>query len=222
MLRFIKWLIKTIISLILVAVLLVVGVNFFVMFSGSRTFVDEIDQLNKSSYVMVLGASVKPDKTPSDVLKERLDTGIEIYKAGKADKILMTGDNGSVYYDEVGVMKTYALGQGVPAADIEIDKLGFSTYDSIYRAKEVLGINDMIVVTQKYHLYRAAYIAKSFDINVQGYKADDGAAGSSYFEKEVRELLARDKDFVMCLFKPEPGSLMTIDQLAGDLENKLP
>lgn len=192
------------------------------MFSGSRTFVDEIDQLNKSSYVLILGASVKPDKTPSDILKERLDTGIDIYKAGKADKILMSGDNDSVYYDEVGVMKTYAMKKGVPEADIQIDKLGFSTYDSIYRAKEVLGIKDMIVVTQKYHLYRAAYIAKSFDINVQGYKADDGAVKSGYFEKEIRELLARDKDFLLCLFKPEPESLLSINQIAGQLENSLP
>ncbi|MBQ3924202.1 MAG: YdcF family protein, partial [Firmicutes bacterium] len=122
---------------------------------------------------MVLGAEVKPDGTPSKMLKDRLDKAIELYRNGAAPKLLMSGDDGQVEYNEVKVMMQYAVDAGVPEKDIFLDHAGFSTYESMYRARDVFGVSSMVVVTQKYHEYRALYIAESLGIDVRGVPAEE-------------------------------------------------
>jgi len=126
----------------------------------------------KPDAVLVLGAKVKADGEMSPMLKERVDYGIEIYRRGLAKKIIMSGDHSREDYDEVNTMKNYAVEQGVPSEDIFMDHAGFSTYESMYRAKEIFQTERVIVVTQKYHLYRAVYDARAFSMEAAGVACD--------------------------------------------------
>ena len=114
----------------------------------------------------------------------------------------MSGDHGRKEYDEVNVMKEYAIKNGVPSEDIFMDHAGFSSYESIYRAKEIFEANKIIIVTQKYHLYRALYIANQLGLDAYGVNSDPRQyVGTTY--RECREILARNKDFIKCIFKPK-------------------
>ncbi len=164
--------------------------------------------------IMVLGASVNPDGTPSPMLQDRLETGIELYNRGVAPKLLLTGDNGQIEYNEVEAMKNYAVNAGVPEEDIFLDHAGFSTYDSVYRASYVFGVESMVAVTQEYHLYRTLHGCKKMGIEALGIGADQEVyAGQEY--REIREVLARVKDFVMWLIKPEATFLGEAIPISG-------
>ena len=175
---------------------------------------DEAAELEDTDCVLVLGAGVR-DGNPTPMLRDRLITGISLYKTGVAPKIIMSGDHGREDYDEVNVMKSYAVENGVPDSDVFMDHAGFSTYDSIYRAKAVFEADSIIIVTQKYHLYRALYIAERLGVNAVGVSADlDDYSGQ--LKRDLREIAARDKDFFSCLFKPEPKYLGEKIPVSGD------
>ena len=165
--------------------------------------------------IMVLGASVLADGTPSPMLKDRLDVGIALYHAGAAPKLLLTGDDGQVEYNEVGAMLRYAESNGVPEEDIFLDHAGFSTYESVYRARAIFEVDSMIVVTQRYHLFRALYGCRALDIKALGASADQEHYMGAKL-RECREVLARDKDMVKWLFKPEPTFLGESIPITGD------
>lgn len=207
---------KILIVLIVVMAALVFGTNALVVARASGDLVDEAQAAGgQADCIMVLGAEVKPDGTPSKMLRDRLDKGIALYEQGAAPKLLMSGDDGQAYYNEVKVMLEYAVSQGVPEEDIFLDHAGFSTYESMYRARDVFGVSSMIVVTQKYHEYRALYIAESLGIDVRGVSAEEiSYAGQSY--RDFRELLARDKDFIKCIVKPKPTFLGEPIDITGD------
>jgi vancomycin permeability regulator SanA len=163
--------------------------------------------------IMVLGAGIRDDETPTPMLQDRLDAGILLYKAGVAPKILLTGDNGTLEHNEIHVMLNYVRNAGVPDEDIFCDHAGFSTYDSMYRARDIFGVSRMIVVTQTYHEYRALYIAEQLGLEVVGAGADQETYAGQPL-REVREILARDKDFFKALLKPEAeigGDAIPID-----------
>ena len=175
---------------------------------------DEAAELENTDCVLVLGAGVR-DGNPTPMLRDRLITGISLYKSGVAPKIIMSGDHGREDYDEVNVMKSYAVENGVPDGDVFMDHAGFSTYDSVYRAKAVFEADSIIIVTQKYHLYRALYIADKLGVNAVGVAADlDDYSGQ--LKRDLREIAARDKDFFSCLFKPEPKYLGEKIPVSGD------
>jgi len=118
----------------------------------------------------------------------------------------MSGDHGRKEYDEVNIMKKYAIEKGIPSENIFMDHAGFSTYESIYRVKNIFEAKKVVIVTQKYHLYRALYIANQLGLEAYGVGADPRRyVGTTY--REIREILARDKDFFKCIFKPEPTYL---------------
>ncbi len=197
--------IKIIMSILIILGLTLLIISKYIIISTKNNIV-EINELKEKKYdaIVVLGAGIV-NKEPSKMLKERLDTAIEIYNK-KPNKIIMSGDNGSINYNEVIVMKNYALNEGIPEEDIFMDHAGFSTYESIYRAKEIFGVNNMIIVSQKYHLYRALFIAKAFDIKAVGIDAMKVEySGQKY--RESREKLARIKDFIFCIIKPKPTYL---------------
>lgn len=149
--------------------------------------------------IIVLGAGIKDKETPSPMLQDRLDVGIALYQAGVAPKILLTGDNGQVEHNEIHVMLKYTKAAGVPEQDIFCDHAGFSTYDSLYRAGSIFQVKRAVVVTQTYHEYRALYIGKKQGLAVIGAASDQQKYfGSTY--RELREVLARCKDFFKCLF----------------------
>ena len=152
---------------------------------------------------------------PSDRLADRVLGGVELYKKGVAPKIIMSGDHGREDYDEVGAMKRYAIENGVPSSDIFMDHEGFSTYESMYRAKEMFGAEKIVIVTQEYHLYRAIYIAEGLGIEAYGVSTDYHTyAGQT--KRDIREVLARCKDLVMVLFKPEASQIKEKISLDGD------
>lgn len=203
-----------------IAAIFIMGINIFVIKDTEDSIVAELDSENdqiteeeaarlgsvNADCIMVLGASVKNDGTPSLILRDRLDLAIELYKKGVAPKLLFSGDNGQVVYNEVSAMKNYAVSAGIPEEDIFLDHAGFSTYESVYRAEYIFKVESVIVVTQKYHLYRAVYACHSMGIDVLG-AASDQRSYKGQEKREIREVLARDKDFVKWIIKPQPTFL---------------
>lgn len=175
---------------------------------------DTFENDEKADCILILGAGVKDDK-PKPMLRDRLLTGIELYKSGAAEKIIMSGDHGRADYDEVNVMRAFALEQGVSAEDIFLDHAGFSTYDSVYRAKNIFGAENIIIVSQKYHLYRALYISEKLDVKAAGVSANLNTYGGQ-LKRDIREIIARDKDFFKCIVKPEAEIMGDKIPLDGD------
>lgn len=159
------------------------------VFSRSKTHLPA--EAPNAPVAMVLGAGLNRDGTPGVVLRDRVQTATDLYFAGKVDKILMSGDNSTIYYDEPGAMKAFALSLGVPEEDIVLDFAGRRTYDSCYRAGAIFGVDQMIVVTQAFHLPRALFLCNALDIDADGVPADDANyLRSSYTFWWVREVLA--------------------------------
>ena len=156
--------------------------------------------------IFVLGCGIRTDGSPSHMLRDRLDTAYLLYELGVSDYILCSGDNSKVDYDEVGAMKDYLMELGVPEEAIYMDHAGFSTYESAYRAKAIFGIEKMVIVTQKYHLYRALYDAKDKGIEAVGVSADL-AVYQGQTMRDLREIVARVKDYFFCIFDPKPTYL---------------
>lgn len=153
--------------------------------------------------ILVLGCQVKADGVPSHMLEDRLQRSVALYQAGVAPKLLMSGDHGRENYNEVGTMKQYAINAAIPSSDIFMDHAGFSTYESLYRAKEIFGVDKVVIVTQKYHLYRALYIADKMGIDAYGVGADYRTYWGQA-KREVREILARCKDMLTTAFEVPP------------------
>ena len=195
----------------------VLSINAHVVNSAEDSILsaDEAAKLSDVDCVIVLGCLVKSDGTPSDMLADRLKRGVELYEMGASPKLLMSGDHGQIEYDEVSAMKKYAVESGVPSSDVFMDHAGFSTYESIYRAKEIFGADRIIIVTQEYHLSRALYIAESLGVEAYGVSADYRSY-SGQIVRDVREILARNKDFITSLFKPEPTYLGDFIDVSGD------
>lgn len=211
-----KKVIKYIVIVIAIILIIVLGINFYVKISTKNQIINENDytKLSDIDCIIVLGAGIWGDK-PSPMLEDRLLEGIKLYNNDISSKIIMSGDHGREEYDEVNIMKNYAIEKGVPSENIFMDHAGFSTYESIYRAKEIFEAKKVIIVTQKYHLYRALYIANQLGIEAYGVGADPRQyVGATY--REVREILARDKDFVKCIFKPEPTYLGDTIPVSGN------
>lgn len=212
--KVLKKIIIIISSLAVIGVIIVLGINMYVKCSVKNKIVDESDLDKNYDAILVLGAGLRNGK-PSPVLKDRLDTAYKLYEDGYSKKIIVSGDHGKKYYDEVNVMKNYLLDKGVESNNIFMDHAGFSTYDSVYRAKEIFLANNVIVVTQQYHLYRSLYIAKKLELDAVGVSATlRDYSGSVKFE--LREILARDKDFVKTMFMPEPTYLGDTIPVFGD------
>ena len=181
--------------------------NFIVIKKTESNVVtlEEAAELSDVDCAVILGAGVREGK-PTPMLRDRLLVGIDLYKSGAVKKLIMSGDHGSTDYDEVNIMKSFAVDRGVPDEDIFMDHAGFSTYETIYRASEIFEADNIIIVSQKYHLYRALYIAEKLGIKSVGVSADlDTYRGQT--KRDLREILARDKDFFKCIFKPKPTYL---------------
>ena len=176
-----------IIAIILITII-VLGINLYVRISTNKQIIKENDYtaLSDVDCIIILGAGIWKDK-PSPMLEDRLLEGIKLYQNSVSDKIIMSGDHGRREYDEVNIMKNYAIEKGIPSENIFMDHAGFSTYESIYRAKDIFEAKKVVIVTQEYHLYRA-----------------------------LREILARDKDFIKCIFKPKPTYLGDTIPVSGN------
>ena len=176
---------------------------------------EEAAKLEDIDCILVLGCFVKDDGRPSDMLFDRLTRGVELYDLGAAPKLLMSGDHGREEYDEVAAMKQFAIDEGIPSEDVFMDHAGFSTYESIYRAKEIFQADKILIVTQEYHLYRALYIANQLGVEAYGVSSDYHTYVGQ-FMRDFREMLARVKDCATCIFKPEPTYLGDAIPIFGD------
>jgi len=156
--------------------------------------------------ILVLGCGVRPDGSPSHMLEDRMKRAIQLYQAGWSDVLLLSGDNRKEDYNEVGVMKAYAMARGVPEEAIVLDHAGLCTYDSLYRARAIFGAERVVVITQAFHISRALYIGRSLGVEAWGVTADLRPYQHELFNR-CREILARDKDALWCLVKPEPTHL---------------
>ena len=210
-----KVLIYGIIVISIIAVI-VLGINLYVRIYTSRQIIKESEYttLTDVDCIIILGAGIWGDK-PSPMLEDRLQEGIKLYKNNVSDKIIMSGDHGRIEYDEVNTMKNYAIEKGIPSENIFMDHAGFSTYESIYRAKDIFEAKKVVIVTQKYHLYRALYIANQLGLEAYGVGADPRKYVGAV-NREIREILARDKDFIKCIFKPEPTYLGEAIPVSGN------
>ena len=151
----------------------VLGINSYVKKSAVDQIItpEEAAELADVDCILVLGCYVYDSGRPSDMLADRLRRGIELYQSGAAPKLLMSGDHGQKDYNEVKTMKLKAMEAGIPSEDVFMDHAGFSTYESIYRARDVFAADKLIIVTQEYHLYRAGLFAKACGVTASGVPA---------------------------------------------------
>ena len=216
-----KKMIRNVLCILLCLVLLgagtVWGIDCHVRWTTQRSIMttEQAAQLEDIDCILVLGCFVKDDGIPSDMLADRLTRGVSLYQAGAAPKLLMSGDHGRTEYDEVNAMKRFALDSGIPAEDVFMDHAGFSTYESIYRAKEIFQADKIIIVSQEYHLYRAIYIAQSLGLEAYGV-ASDYRTYSGQAARDFREILARVKDFGASIFHPKPTYLGEVIPISGN------
>ncbi len=219
-----KFLIRMICILAALALLggmAVLTVNGYVKHSAKQWLltVEEAANLD-ADCILVLGCGVRPDGEPSLMLQDRLETGLALYELGAAPKLLMSGDHSRTDYDEVNAMKDFATEAGVPSEDVFMDHAGFSTYESMYRARDIFQAEKIVIVSQQYHLYRAVYDARALGLEAVGVAAEDIAYWGQTM-RDLREILARNKDALWCLLQPEPTFLGEAIPVSGngDLSN---
>lgn len=193
-------------TFVLLGIVCIVGINLWVTGSTSglicETPADVLEEHKSNDCILVLGAGLRDGK-PSPMLKDRLDKGISCYQEGIAPKLLMSGDHGQTGYNEVQVMKQYAIDAGVPSSDIFMDHAGFSTYESLIRARDIFDVKSPVVITQKYHLSRALFIGKNLDLDCTGVPTENYSYGGQPY-RLFREYIARCKDVGTVLFHAEP------------------
>ena len=168
------------------AIALVLVVNVAVLLGG------RVGRVEAPECVLVLGAGVRPDGSPSPVLRDRLEEALALYESGRGDRILVSGDHRAANYDEPNAMRKWLEAHGVPAERIFMDHAGLDTYSSVWRAKNVFGVSRAVVVTQRFHLPRALWLARSLGMEAEGAEADRRLnRGAIWFE--LRELVSRTR-----------------------------
>ena len=206
---------------ILAIIITIIITNIIIVTTTINNILDKnsIKTIEDIDCILILGAGIRGNN-PSPMLEDRLLEGITLYQNKVSPKILASGDHMSKYYDEVNVMKDFLVGHKIPSQDVFMDHAGISTYDSIYRAKYIFEAKKVVIVTQKYHLHRALYIAKNLGLESYGI-ASNPRPYRNQFIREIREYLARTKDFFKTLFKMKstyPGENISIKG-NGDITN---
>ena len=218
-------LIRCLFWLIFAAVIMtltVVGINLYIVIKEKSRMISLEEASDfEADCIVVLGAGIRDDGSPTWMLEDRIKIGDKLYQNHAADKIIMSGDHGRENHDEVNTMKKYAINEGIPSEDIFMDHAGFETYDSLYRARDIFGAKKVIIVTQEYHLYRALYIADRLGLEARRVTADLRFYSKKMVYWKFREYLARVKSFIKCIVQPEPKYLGdTIDlSVSGDVTN---
>ena len=151
------------------------------LYAAPRTFT--MDDVPAERVAIVFGAGLRYDGTPTAILRDRVETAVQLHQQGKVDKLLMSGDNSFVDYNEPEAMRQYALELGIPEEDIVLDYAGRRTYDTCYRAKAIFQVQSAILVTQSFHLPRALFLCNWFGVESTGVEANN-----IYFRKISRFL----------------------------------
>ncbi|HUS89530.1 MAG TPA: ElyC/SanA/YdcF family protein [Desulfosporosinus sp.] len=204
------------ICILLVLTVSILVIDKYVEEKG-KEFIMRPKDVPKADAILVLGAYVTPDGTVSPMLNDRLTVAQELYQKGIAEKLIVSGDHGRKDYDEVNTMKKFLMDRGISDQDIFMDHAGFSTYESLYRARDIFQVKKIIIVTQEYHLMRAVFIARELGIEAYGVASDLHNYGTVMAQYEVREIAARNKDFLMAkIVKPKPTFLGKAIPVFGD------
>ncbi|MGB5943545.1 MAG: ElyC/SanA/YdcF family protein [Leeuwenhoekiella sp.] len=183
--------------------LFVAGLALYIKHYSEPYIFDSKEEVPKTYTALVLGASVKSNGQLSTMLRDRVQSTLLLYRAGKVQRFLLSGDNGTTFYNEPQAMKNYLLEHNVPEKDIFLDFAGFDTYDSVYRASYIFEVDHAIIITQQFHLKRAVYIARKMGLNYYGYEADRRDYPSKTING-LRELIANVKAWAELLVEKEP------------------
>ena len=198
-------LIKITLSLLALAIILTATARIVIVTSTQQLTL-LIDKQPEAQVALVFGAGLRRDGSPTAILRDRVQSAVELYQNGRVQKLLMSGDNSYADYNEPGAMREYALSLGIPEADIVLDYAGRRTYDTCYRAKEIFGIQSAILVTQSFHLPRAVYTCRSMGMAITGYAAENiPFRKSSQLYWNIREIPAMLMAFIDVTFtRPIP------------------
>lgn len=205
-----KYLKKSVIILslfLLLSQIIFIAINLHIINYSRRHVSDDIAKTPRAPICIVPGAAVYGRNRISAVLEDRLETALALYRQGKATRFLLSGDHRTFYYDEVSRMRDFMLRKGVPMSALLLDHGGYNTYATMARARDVFAVDDCVVVTQRFHLDRAVYIARMMGLRATGYPADRRTYRYRV-RYAAREYLARVKAFVDCMMdgRPETGS----------------
>ena len=209
-----KKIIKYIIIITLLLIVILLSINMYVKLSTKNRIINDYTNLDNIDCILILGAGVKNNR-PSLMLEDRLQKGLELYNNSVSNRIIVSGDHGRKDYDEVNIMKEFLTHNNVSSSDIFMDHAGFSTYESIYRAKEIFKTKKIVIVSQEYHLYRALFIADKLGLEAYGVKAEPKEYYGDVY-REIREVIARIKDFFKVIIKPKPTYLGETIPVTGD------
>ena len=211
----IKKILSTLTGLAIAATLVLLLINWYVVSNGKPYIYATVSDVPECYTGIVLGAKVNKSGSPSDILKDRIDVAIDLYKNHKIKRFLLTGDHGTSSYDEVNNMKDYLIRNGIDTENIFLDHAGFDTYSSMVRAKEVFQVTDAIIITQQFHLSRAVYIARSKGLNAYGVTSDKRHYRSMEYLK-FREMIANVKALYEIIINKSPRFLGQQIPITGD------
>lgn len=206
--KWLKWSVRILISAVVGVIALFVITNLWVVNSTKAYVYTDYTKLPEHRVALVLGTSNKTSSgQPNDFFEKRMDTAAELYKMGKIDHFIVSGDNRSMYYNEPNQMRKALTSRGVPSAAITLDYAGLRTLDSVIRSKEIFGQDKIIIITQPFHSYRALFISHYYDIDAVAMVAE-GPAYDTSIKVRVREYFARTKAVLdVYVFKTPPRHL---------------
>jgi len=209
---------RTLLILAGAVILATLIINIGMICTARKYVYTDISVIPSRTVVLVLGSQIRGRKL-SPVLEDRVVAAIGLIENSKGTKLLLSGDHGDPYYDEVNAMRLYVLANApaIPAEDIFMDHAGFTTWDSMYRARDIFAVKDLLIVTQEFHISRAVSIARSLGLDAVGYATNqERFSGSSLNYWRFREYFARVKAFFSIVFKPKPRYLGEQIPISGD------
>jgi SanA protein len=207
--RFLFFLVSILGAIIVLIILSNLIINF-----GTKPFIyKNVGDAKVAQAVLIPGAAILANGNISSIFRDRVDKAIELYKAKRVSKILVSGDNSTIYHNEVNPVRIYLLDKDIPDEDIFLDHAGFDTYSSMYRARYIFQISSIIISTQSFHLPRAIFLARMLGINAYGISADQGHI---LFKNYFREIFADEKAVFDIIFHIKPKYLGDVIPITGD------
>jgi len=214
--RFLIFAILGVFTFFTVILFFVFFTNLIIYFKTQSYIYKNVEEISEAQTVLIPGAAILSSGKLSAIFEDRVDKAIQLYEAKKVSKILVSGDNSTVSYNEVNPVRNYLLMKGVPDMDIFLDHAGFDTYSTMYRARDIFQVSSIIISTQSFHLPRSIFIARSLGIDAYGISADEG---NILFRNHIREIIANEKAVLNLIFERQPKYLGDAIPITGDGRN---
>lgn len=188
--KILKFMSKLIIWISILSIL-IPGFSWLILKLIFSSRIQEMEKISNQKIAIVFGAGLRRDGSPTPILQDRVKKAVQLYQAGKVKKLLFSGDNRFIEYNEPGSMRAYAISLGVPSEDIVLDYAGRRTYDTCYRARHIFQVEQAVLITQNYHLPRALFLCQQMGIKANGINADlRQYSPASFTLWNLREILA--------------------------------